>query len=62
MMRAMYKRDRFVTAWDLNSSCRSYLCFQTGSKGLFSRLKRYARKRQRTKMRDALYKEAREAD
>lgn len=62
MMRAMYKRDRFVTAWDLNSSCRSYLCWQTGSKSLFSKLKRYARKHQRTKMRDALYKEAREAD
>lgn len=62
MMRAMYKRDRFVTAWDLNSSCRCYLCWQTGSKSLYSRLKRYARKRQRTEMRNSLYKEAREAD
>lgn len=62
MEKALYKRDVFVTAWDLNASCRKYICKSSHHSALFARLKRYARKHQRTELREALRKELREAD
>lgn len=56
-MRGLYKRDPFVTAWDLNKSCRNFLMIKKGSKGIFARLKKYARKRQRTEMKRNMMEE-----
>ena len=56
-MRSEYKRDPFVTAWDLNHSCRDIIVFKKGSKGMFARMKKYARKRQRTEMKRKMMEE-----
>ena len=56
-MRGLYKRDPFVNAWDLNKSCRNFLIIKKGSKKLFARLKKYARKRQRADMKQEMRRE-----
>ena len=56
-MRSLYKRDPFVNAWDLNKSCRNFLIIKKGSKKLFARLKKYARKRQRAEMKRNMMEE-----
>lgn len=58
MKKALYRRDKFVTSCDLNHSCRSLIYNETK---LFRFMKRYARKHQRTVMRNELMKMVRDS-
>jgi hypothetical protein len=58
MKKALYRRDKFVTSCDLNHSCRDLIANESR---MFRFLKRYARKHQRTVMRNEVMKMVRDS-